>query len=75
MYDEVRRPRAQSVWEGSVRAGRIFDGHGPSGPTPEGVRKDLAGIWDMVWRRDLHAEEQRAVRILQERGVFAASRL
>ena len=73
MYDEVRRPRAQSVWDGSLRAGRIYDYHGESGALPEGIQSDLRGIRDFIRDYDLGADEQRAIRTLRERGVFEAS--
>ncbi|KAF7794420.1 hypothetical protein EIP86_005554 [Pleurotus ostreatoroseus] len=69
-YDEVRRPRAQSVWEGSVRSGSIADMHGPSGTSKEALCKDLPGMWDFVWRHDLGADVQQAVHTLQQRHVF-----
>lgn len=72
-YDEVRRPRAQRVWEGSVYAGSIFEGYGKSQPFPEGLREDLPGLWDFIWYHgledDLHAAEQ----ILEDAGVFTRS--
>lgn len=73
MYDEVRRPRAQHMWQGSVDSGRVADGRGPSGDSAEGLRKDLGGMWDSVWRHDLDADVQRGLRSLEERGIFLAS--
>ncbi|KAI0697527.1 FAD/NAD-P-binding domain-containing protein [Cytidiella melzeri] len=52
VYDTVRRPRAQSVWEGSVRAAEIYEGHGKHGSTNEGRRQDLEGIWSFVWHHE-----------------------
>lgn len=75
VYDEIRRPRSQAVWDGSREAGKIFDGNGKSGPTVEGMRKDLPGMWDLVWDYEFDDDEQRAVTMLQERGVFKSSSL
>ncbi|KAJ3543230.1 hypothetical protein NM688_g5882 [Phlebia brevispora] len=70
VYDEIRRPRAQKVWEGSVHAGRVVDGYGPSGMSADGLRKDIPGMWDFVWRHDMEGNVQQAVQTLEERGVF-----
>ena len=63
-YSAIRRPRAKQVWDASYRAGAVFDHHGPSGATPEGLSKDLRGMWDPVWRYDLDAEFAAAVALL-----------
>ncbi len=70
VYDEIRRPRAQSVWEGSIRAGDIYEGYGISGSSPEGMRKDLEGIADFVWEHDLNQDMQQATIRLQQLGIF-----
>lgn len=72
-YDEVCRPRAQSVWDGSLTAGTTYDCHGKSGSSPGGLRKDLAGIRDFIWDYDLGADEKRAIESLRHRDVFEAS--
>ncbi|KAJ3558545.1 hypothetical protein NM688_g857 [Phlebia brevispora] len=68
VYDEVRRPRALSVWEGSVRQGDNYDWRGKSGPSREGVRKDLAGSFDFVWNYPVHEDFKKAASRLQELG-------
>jgi salicylate hydroxylase len=70
VYDLVRRPRANSVWSASKKAGEIYEGYGPSGSSLEAMRKDLVGIWDAVWHHDLGADYERAVTLLQESGAF-----
>ena len=75
MYDEVRRPRAQAVWEGSLNAGKVYDGHGKSGPSPEGLRKDFDGLQDFVWGHHMDDDVQRACTVLHERGVFPSATL
>jgi salicylate hydroxylase len=66
----IRRPRAQSVWEGSVRAGDIYEGYGKHGSSDEGRRRDLEGQWDFVWHRGVDDDMHAALKVLQERGVF-----
>ncbi|KAI1788893.1 salicylate hydroxylase [Ganoderma leucocontextum] len=66
-YSAVRRPRAQTVWDASHRAGSIFDHHGPHGATPQGLAEDLKDLWGPVWRYDLDAEFDAAVAILRSR--------
>ncbi|KAM5540777.1 hypothetical protein V8D89_005421 [Ganoderma adspersum] len=63
-YSAIRRPRSKQVWDASHKAGAAFDHHGPSGTTPEGLLKDLQGMWDPVWRYDLDAEFAAAVALL-----------
>lgn len=75
VYDEIRRPRGQAVCDGAVEAGRIYGGHGKSGPTPEGMAKDLAGMWDFVWYHEVEDDVRKAVGLLCERGVFSSSSL
>ena len=72
-YDEVRRPRAQRVWEGSVYAGCIYEGYGKSQPFPEGLQEDLPGLWDFVWQHGLEDDLRAAEQILSDSGVFVSS--
>ncbi|KZS93032.1 FAD/NAD-P-binding domain-containing protein [Sistotremastrum niveocremeum HHB9708] len=66
-YDAIRVPRANAVLEGSARAGDIYEGRGPSGPTVNGIRQDLEGIWDPVWHGyDLEEAYQRAANMFLE---------
>ncbi|EED78110.1 predicted protein [Postia placenta Mad-698-R] len=60
-YDRVRRPRAQMVWEGSVKAGEIYDGYGEHGLSPQGIQEDLGGMWDRVWHHDVEDDVKSAV--------------
>ncbi|PSR73847.1 hypothetical protein PHLCEN_2v10329 [Hermanssonia centrifuga] len=70
VYDEIRRPRTQSVWEGSMRAGEIYEGYGISGSSREGLRKDLEDLPEFVWIRELNQDMQDATARLQQLGVF-----
>ncbi|KAI0673672.1 FAD/NAD-P-binding domain-containing protein [Trametes maxima] len=70
VYSDVRRPRAQAVWEGSRRAGRTYDGHGLHGTDWDKVPEDLDNQWRPVWRHDLDGDFDAAVALLRERGAF-----
>ena len=70
MYDELRRPRSQKVWEQSTAAGRIRDGLGASGFTVEGISQDLTGNLDYVNSYKLGEDVRQAEGILKERGVY-----
>ncbi|RPD65133.1 FAD/NAD(P)-binding domain-containing protein [Lentinus tigrinus ALCF2SS1-6] len=72
-YSRVRQPRAQMVWEGSRYVGRVYDLHGPSGPTSEGLRKDIGEVWGPVWHHNIEADLERAVASLRDNGTFATS--
>ncbi|KAI0715000.1 FAD/NAD-P-binding domain-containing protein [Earliella scabrosa] len=63
-YSEVRKPRSQTVWDASHRAGSIYDSHGPSGPTFEGMRRDLQDLWKPVWGYDIDDDVKAAVALL-----------
>ena len=63
-YSEVRMPRSQTVWDASHRAGSIYDNHGPSGPTFEGMRRDLQDLWKPVWGYDIDDDVKAAVALL-----------
>lgn len=69
-YNTVRVPRATFVSRESKRAGDIYDGHGKSGVSPDGIRGDVGLIWDEVWHHDLEADVQSAVRSLRAQGAF-----
>ena len=73
VYSRIRQPRAQMVWEGSRYAGRVYDMHGPSGPTAEGIRTDLSGMYHAVWHHDMEADVDRAVATLRFNGAFVGS--
>ncbi|RPD82203.1 FAD/NAD-P-binding domain-containing protein [Lentinus tigrinus ALCF2SS1-7] len=70
-YSDVRRPRAQAVWEVSDRAGRVYDFHGPHGSTPEGLREDLEDICAPIWHYDLDRDLESAIEMLRANGSFA----
>ncbi|EIW63980.1 FAD/NAD-P-binding domain-containing protein [Trametes versicolor FP-101664 SS1] len=72
VYSQIRKPRAQSVWELSQLAGRTYDGNGPHGEDWDSVGADLDGLFHSVWRHDLDAEFEAALALLRERGAFSA---
>lgn len=72
MYSQIRKPRAQRVWELSQLAGRTYDGNGPHGEDWDSVGADLDGLFHSVWRHDLDAEFEAALALLRERGAFSA---
>jgi len=69
-YDRIRRPRAQMVWERTVKTGRIYDGLGEHGPSSEGVTKDLARTWDPVNYHDVNDDIPVAEEWLRHMGAF-----
>ncbi|KAI0255796.1 hypothetical protein BJV78DRAFT_1368771 [Lactifluus subvellereus] len=69
-YDRVRVPRANFVAARSKLAGDIYQGHGPSGSSPDARRADLELIWDPVWHHDINADIENCVRWLVKEGVF-----
>ena len=71
MYDETRRPRVHKVFNANYEAGKVYDKWGKSGPSTEGLRQDLAGMWSFMDGYSFEKEVERAVSVLQERGVFA----
>lgn len=71
MYDELRRPRSQKVWDQSTAASKIRDGLGPSGFTVEGISKDLTGNLDYVNSYKLGEDVRQAEQMLKDRRVFA----
>ncbi len=70
VYDEVRRPRSQNVWEQTLQAGDVYEGCGPHGYSFEGLRQDLTGIWDYVWGHGVEDDVRDAVRRLENLGVY-----
>ncbi|KAI0699376.1 salicylate hydroxylase [Cerioporus squamosus] len=69
-YSDIRRSRAQMVWEVSDLAGKVYDFHGPHGSTPEGLREDLADMCAPIWHHDLDRDLESAVGILRANGTF-----
>ncbi|KAI0272656.1 FAD/NAD-P-binding domain-containing protein [Gloeopeniophorella convolvens] len=70
VYDRIRVPRANDVSRRSEAAGEVYEGRGPSGPSPEGRRVDLDLIWEPIWRHDIHKDVEMCVSWLKEEGVF-----
>lgn len=58
------------VWYNTFRTGNIYDGLGKSGPTPEGLRKDMEGTWDFVWEWGVNDDLEEAQLRLGDLGVF-----
>lgn len=69
-YDVIRRPRANMVLTASTKNGDVYEQFGPSGGTIEGLKKDLPGCWEPIWHHDLHADIDKAIDWLQEKGAF-----
>ena len=69
-YDSVRRDRAHAIHKASTRAGNVYEGFGPSGFTTEGLRADVNGMWDVVWRYDLKAVVDAEISQLEAMGIF-----
>ena len=53
--------------------GRLFDGYGKTQPFPEGIAKDIPGLWDFVWGHDLEYDLNEAERRLEASGAFEIS--
>lgn len=70
-YDRLRVPRANFVLRGSIRAGRIYEGFGESGPSAEGIKKDIEGMYEKVWHHDLEGDVKEAVKGLRAEGAFS----
>ncbi|KAI0652410.1 FAD/NAD-P-binding domain-containing protein [Trametes meyenii] len=68
VYSDVRRPRAESVWEASHRAGSAYHFRGAHGPSKEG----LGDIWKPVWHHDLDSDVESALSTLRQWGAFPA---
>ena len=67
-YASVREPRAHMVWEGSRRAGDIWDCRaGYDGIKAEEVRS----LWDPVWHHPVDADLRAAEDVLVKEQVFA----
>jgi salicylate hydroxylase len=70
VYDAVRRPRVEAVWEATDRAGRIYEGFGPSGRGAEDRRRDIEGMYDFLWYHEVNSDRDSALQLLREQGVF-----
>jgi salicylate hydroxylase len=69
-YDSIRVPRNSAIALASKRAGDIYEGHGLSGPSDEGLRRDLDMQWAKVWYHDTQDEVREAERMLFGAGAF-----
>ncbi|KAI0673685.1 FAD/NAD-P-binding domain-containing protein [Trametes maxima] len=70
VYSDVRRPRAQSVWDASYRAGSAYHFRGAHGPSKEGLSEDMRDMWKPVWHYDLDSDVESALLALRESGAF-----
>jgi len=70
VYDRIRRPRVQMVWDASARAGRIYDGYGEHGLSADGLAKDIYRMWDPVIHHDVNDDIRIAEGWLRDTGVF-----
>ncbi|KAI0780346.1 FAD/NAD-P-binding domain-containing protein [Trametes elegans] len=73
VYSQIRRPRAQMVWDGSRRAGRVYNGHGPHGTDWDHISADIEGQWAPVWQYDFDKEFDTVLGLLRERGAYPLS--
>ncbi|EEB93226.1 hypothetical protein MPER_08146, partial [Moniliophthora perniciosa FA553] len=71
-YNTMRPPRANSVMEGSNRAGEIYDNYYPGKLNTSMVAERLKGQWEPVWYYDLQKEVESAFQSLYDEGVFKA---
>ena len=68
-YDAIRRPRANTVLEGSIRQGVMYDSFGPDHYSAEDMRRLLPGTREYVWLHDLEADVTKAIESIG--GSFA----
>ena len=61
------------VWDGSLAAGKTYDGHGLHGSSTQGLRKDLHLQWEPVWRHELDADFKNSLAYLKKSNVFQGS--
>lgn len=59
------------VWEGSVKAGEIYDGYGEHGLNAEGVQQDFGRHYDFLWHRAVDEDVELAINWLKEIAVFS----
>ncbi|KAJ3556357.1 hypothetical protein NM688_g2076 [Phlebia brevispora] len=75
VYDEVRKPRVQRVWDDTYKMGNVVDGLGPSGLTPEGLTKDMGNPWLYVWGRGVDDDVLHAQFRLRDSGEYVSASL
>ena len=68
MYAAVRQPRAHRVWEGSRRAGDIYEFRAGEHIDVE----ELRGLSGYVWDHPVDADVEAAEEMLVREGVFTA---
>ena len=56
--------------EDAYASGEIYEQAGPSGPSLEGMRRDLVNNWKFVWHHDLEEEFRSALKVLEDKQVF-----
>ncbi|KAI0361022.1 FAD/NAD-P-binding domain-containing protein [Trametes cingulata] len=71
-YSQIRRPRAQFVWDASLRAGMTYDFHGEQAVPVNTLREELQDLWKAVWHYDLDGDLIAAVASLRQSGAFKA---
>ncbi|KAJ3488207.1 hypothetical protein NLI96_g3020 [Meripilus lineatus] len=67
VYDELRRPRAQHVWESSLQTGEVYEGRGRLGISPAGISQELKGVYDFVWHHNLQEDIDSGIHLLLAR--------
>ena len=71
VYDSIRRPRTQQVWEGSRRAGDIYElVESGDDVDIEELRNQLHGIADFVWHHKMEDDVVAACEQLKTIGAF-----
>ena len=71
VYDELRRPRSQKIWDQSFSGGAIRDAAGPSGFTKEGVTRDLTGSLNYINSYRIGDDAREAEETLKARGIYS----
>ena len=58
------------VWDASKHAGSVYDFHGPSGTTAEGICADLKEQWKLVWGYDVNDDWEAGLSHLRSDNTF-----
>ncbi|KAH9897855.1 FAD/NAD-P-binding domain-containing protein [Cubamyces lactineus] len=64
-YSDVRRPRAQSVWDASLHTGRNYDFHGQPEYSLGSLRTSLQDQWKSIWHYDFEKDIDHALQLLE----------
>ena len=59
------------MWEKSLWTGEVYECRGKLGISPEGITKELQGVYDFVWHHDLQVDIEAGIHRLKDRGVFS----